>query len=298
MLRIEELEALDLLLWLQSGVTAAEVAGTNQSTICRRAKRALDTFQAELMRERVTWRVETPLAPLLDLQRQIHQQWRFKTGRSLRLNVPSWSRPLLKGCALPGWIISPEGGPLVCENPLALLRGHVIEACLLTPTQLAEGPQADLAVVDLYGSRIDLRLIAGAESCSQAMDSPQAAQDLLAHGCLQLLPFLPSSCRASSRQRLETLRHELGVACRDIAAAPWRQSAAAAQLAFLTPVMAHGLSALRPLPLHLDWPYRESLVVLRSTVDEPAVQVLLESLQRQLPSTLQALVPGETTALL
>lgn len=292
MLRLEELEALDLQVWLQSGATAASVAGTNQSTVCRRSRRALDSFHAELQRDREVWQVQTPLAQLLDLQRQIHQQWRFRAGRGLRLSAPAWSRAALRACSLPGWIITPEDGPLVCENPLELLRAHVIDACLLTPTQLAGQPQADLALFDLYDSHIDLHLIAAGEPETPAAISSQAARDLLIHSRLQLLPFLPSSCCLSSRQRLQQLRRELGLDAGDTGAAPQPGAAAPPRLVFLTPVMARGLAVLRPLPLPLEWPYRESLAVLRSSAEQPAVQALVENLQGELPRTLQKLVPG------
>lgn len=297
MVRLEELEALDLLVWLQSGNTAAAVSGTNQSTICRRAHRALDCFQAELRRHSGAWQVLTPLAPLLDLQRQIHQHWRFKVGRRLRLNAPAWSRAALGGCSLPGWITTPEDGPLVCENPLELLRAQVIDACLLTPTQLAGQPQADLALFDLYDSRVDLHLIGGGEPETPASISPQAAQDLLIHSRLQLQPFLPSSCCLSSHQRFEQLRRDLGLDRSDTLAVRRRGGDASPRLAFLTPLMARGLGELRPLPLPLEWPYRESLAVLRSSADRPAVQALVETLQHQLPRRLQQLVPGGAAAI-
>lgn len=296
MLRLEELEALDLLVWLQSGVTAAAVAGTNQSTISRRAKRALDSFRAELVRDRLAWSIETPLAPLLDLQRQIHQQWRFKSRRFLRLNAPAWSRAALRALPLPGWILNPEDGPLVCENPLELLRAHVIEACLVTPTQLAGGQHRDLALFDLYGTHIALHRVA-AEPETEAPITPYAAQNLLVHGRLNLPPFLPGSCCASSHQRFAQLRRELGLAGNGSAAEPRRRSEAPPQLVFLTPVMARGLDALRPLPLSLEWPYRESLAVLRSNADQPAVQALVERLQSQLSRMLQNLVPGGIAAI-
>lgn len=298
MLRLEELEALDLMLWLQSGVTAAAVVGTTQSTICRRAQRAMAGFQAELQRDKRGWCVQTPLAPLLELQRQIHQQWRFKACSRLRLDGPAWSRDALRACLPPGWITTPADGPPVCEQPLELLRSHVIDACLVTPTQLAAQPRHDLALVDLYSSRIDLRLVAASEPETSALDSVQAAQELLLHGRLALPPFLPDSCRDSCRVRFEQLRCDLGLADGPAAAASSRPQAPAPQLAFLTPLMARGLPVQQPLPLPLEWPYRETLVVLRSAAEQPMVQVLVEILRRELPGALQKLVPGGAAPIL
>jgi len=297
MLRIEELEALDLVVWLRSSTAAAALAGTNQSTISRRARRALELFQAELRRDRQAWRVQTPLAAVLHLQRQVHQQWRLRSGRGLRLQVPPWSRAAVRSCLLPGWEITPADGPQRCETPLELLRDHVIEACLLTPTQLAGQPMDDLVLFDLYGSRIDLHLVASAGPQDPAEHSPQAAAALLLQGRLQPLPFLPGSCTLSSQQRFAQLRRELDPPADGSAEGAWRLPIEAPQLAFLTPVMAAGLAGLRPLPLPLEWPYRESLVMLRSVADQPALQALVERLSCELPPTLQRLVPGGVAAI-
>ena len=288
MVRLEELEALDLLLWLQNSFTAAAVSGTNQSTICRRAQRVLHTFTGRLLRQKSGWRVESPLLPLLDLQRQIHQQVRLRQGQGLRLNVPHWSRQLVQRCTLPGWILNPEQGPLVCEQPLELLRSHVLDACLVTPTQLARRHAEDLVVFDLYASRIDLHLLGGGGDGGGAQQaSPAAALDLLPQSRLELMPFLPSSCCESSRQRFEQLRRQFGPGSEDAAAL---EPSPLARVAFLTPVMALALQQRRPLSLQLDWPYRESLAVLRSQADQPAIQALLEQLRTGVPRALDALL--------
>jgi len=290
MVRLEELEALDLMLWLQNGCIAAEVAGTNQSTICRRARRAMDTFAVRLLRRKDAWQVSSPMAPLLNLQRQVHQQWRLRTHQGLRLNVPYWSRQPLRHAPLSGWIINPENGPLVCENPLKLLRAHVIDACLITPTQLAQDACSDLALFELYRTWIDLHVFVSEAEDQHCWDS--RPQDLLAHGRLDPLPFLPSSCRLSSLQRFETLRRELHLPVCDSLQGPEPSSASAPRLAFLTPVMAYGRADLRPLQLQLNWPYRECLAVLRSNADQPPIQALTEQLGAGLPQLLTSLVPG------
>lgn len=291
MVRLEELEALDLLLWLQNGITAASVVGTNQSTICRRAQRVLTTFAARLHRDKSDWWIETPLFGLLDLQRQIHQQVRFRRRSALRLNVPFWSRSLVDRCSLSGWLRNPEQGPLVCEQPLELLRRHVIDAALVTPTQVAQQPSDDLLLFDLYRTRIDLHLLAGAAWEGVPDPSPEAATDLLRRSRLKLMPFLPASCCASSRLRYEELCGQLGLPALE----PGRDSSAdpgpLAPVAFLTPVMALGLDRQRPMTLDLEWPYHEYLAVLRSQADQPAIQSLVEQLRSGMPRALRQLVP-------
>ncbi|MFM7311909.1 MAG: hypothetical protein ACKO0M_01870 [Cyanobium sp.] len=287
MVRLEELEALDLVLWLQHGATAAFLVGTNQSTISRRSQRVLTTFQGRLLRGRHGWKVKSPLLSLLDLQRQIHQLVRLRRRSGLRLNVPFWSRRLVQGPAPEGWLINPEQGPLVCEQPLELLRSHVIDACLVTPTQLEDRETADLVLFDLYSTRIDLHLLTGRADPSPDPSS-EAALDLLHGGRLELPPFLPSSCCASSRRRFEEIRSRFALADSEPGG---REGSPLPSLAFLTPVMAMALDGPRPqrLPLQLDWPYRETLAVLREHADLPAIQLLADHLRVGLTQAVRAL---------
>jgi hypothetical protein len=293
MVKLEDLEALDLLIWLQNGITAAALVGTNQSTISRRSKRVLTTFAARLHRQQGTWRIDSPMHGLLDLQRQIHQQVRFRRHRALRLNVPSWSRSLVARCGPGGWLLNPEQGPLVCEQALDLLRGHVIDAALLTPTQLALQPRDDLEVFDLYDTRIDLHHLGSVPREGRQDPSREEAIDLLGCSRLELLPFLPASCCDSSRLRFEQLRSQLGLPTAEPPGVVANgDSALLAPVAFLTPVMALGVAHQRPLTLELDWPYRESLAVLRCQADQPAIQSLVEKLRAGMPRTVSQLVPA------
>lgn len=281
MVSIEQLEALDLLIWLQNGNTVADLLGTNQSTISRRTQRVLSLFEGRLQRRAQGLTVASPLASLLDLQRQIHQRYRLSQQSRLRLNAPPWSRPWLRSCLPAGWLLNPGQGVRACEDPLLLLRDHVIDACLVTPTQIEQSESADIVFHELYQSHIDLYGLAprraGDQRSPDLIDPPR----ILASSRLELLPFLPRSCRDSSRLRFEALRLEQGLE-------PDAPTTAAPDVAvaFLTPLMAARVGAARPLKLAMEWPYRESLAVLRSHAGEPAIQELLAraraSLQRAL----------------
>lgn len=277
MVTLQELEALDLMLWLRSGNTVAALIGANQSSISRRSQRALKRFQARLRRKGEEWSIQTRLDLLLDLERRLHQQFRLHRQQGLRLNVPHWSQPPLRDCVLPGWVVNPENGPLLCDNPLDLLRSHVIDACLITPTQIGAPPQ-DLALFEIYSTAIDLYEIATPDAEGGGGDHgarPTRALDILEWGRLRPPDFLPTTCRGSSLARFEGLCGQYGLPAPSSVPDSSRQRS----LAFLTPAMASRLEQPRWLSLEIAWPYRESLAVLRANAEEPAVQLLLECLR-------------------
>lgn len=281
MVTVQELEALELMLWLRNGNLVASLVGVNQSSISRRCHRALARFQARLRREPHCWSVDTSIPVVLDLERRLHQQLRLHLQQRLRLNVPHWTQPLLRGCSLPGWICNPEDGPLVCDNPLALLRDRVIDACLLTPTQIGSS-QDDLLFFELYHTEIDLYEIASPPA-ADSPGLPSQMLDILSQGQLRLVEFLPTTCRRSSLERFRALCAQFDLP----EASSFTDSSQLRSLAFLTPPMAGRLQSPRWLPLEIAWPYRESLAVLRSNAEEPAVQQLLECLRSSLPAAVQ-----------
>lgn len=274
MVTLQELEALDLMLWLRSGNTVAALVGANQSSISRRSQRALQRFQARLRRHGPGWSIQTRFHVLLDLERRLHQQFRLHRQQGLRLNVPRWSQPPLRDCLLPGWVVNPEHGPLRCDNPLELLRSHVIDACLVTPTQI-DPSQQDLALFEIYSTDIDLYEIGAAAGEGSRGARPTRAADILGLGRLQPPDFLPTSCHVSSLDRFQGLCAQHGLPTPSSAG----DSSFRPSLAFLTPLMASRLERPRWLSLEIGWPYRESLAVLRSNAEEPAVQLLLECLR-------------------
>lgn len=242
MVSLDQLAALDLVLWLGTTQRAARLALTNQSTISRRSRVTLERFELRLGRNSDGWclRGETDL---LALEREVHQRARLQGRLPLRLQVPYWTRRSLPPLP-PGWTVNPAVSELVCEDPVSLLRQRVIDACLVTPTQMPERCD-DLLVCDLYRRPIELTLFPG---------SPAAASR--AAPGLSLMPFLPRSCRVRSVQWFEAL-----VAAEGCGAS--RLPTPGLGVAFLTPEM----RAAQDRPYLVDaavepYPYVERLLVL------------------------------------
>lgn len=274
MVSLNHLEALDLLVWLGTTERAADLAASNQSTISRRSRTALQTLGLRMGRGRVA---RGPFGDnsLLNLERQVHQQARFLGSRPLRLQIPYWSRCRVLPGQPEGWCANPDQPALVCENPVTLLRDRVIDACLLTPTQV---PQAagDLLLMELYHRPIELTvLMGGAPHTSHPRCWRSLRQRQLR---LQLQPFLPRSCCRRSSEWFQALIGSEPTGDGMVTAAP-DQDAEAISVAFLTPEMRQAQDrpfwVAESVPPH---PYVERLAVLAENAGEPALQRLQEHL--------------------
>ena len=179
--------------------------------------------------------------------------------------------------------MNPQRADLSCTDPVTLLREHVLDACLATPTQIPDY-RDDLFILKLHNRPIELTLLN--RNNQSECDLADRFQWSLERGNLQLklMPFLPASCRERSQEWFEQLlminqpdRH------RTMALRPSRHSGQSFQMAYLTPEM----RVAQPLPWLVDhnfepYTYTEHLVFLAQHANEPAVLALLESLQQQL----------------
>jgi hypothetical protein len=278
----EQLAALDLTIWLGSTERAAEVDFSNQSTISRRQHKVLRQFGIELKRTKRELEVSGDLQ-LLDLERQVHQVARLKRRLGLRLQAPFWLQNGPGVVPPEGWTMNPQRADLSCTDPVMLLREHLLDACLATPTQIPDD-RDDLFILKLHNRPIELTFLN--RNNQGECDLADHFQWSLEKGDLQLklMPFLPASCRERSQEWFEELlminqpeRHKT------IDLRPSRHSGQCFQMAYLTPEM----RVAQPLPWQVDhnfepYTYTEHLVVLAQHANEPAVLALIESLQQQI----------------
>lgn len=289
MISLEELEALDLALWLRTGQAAGQAMHCNQSTVSRRIRRVLDAFNGKIYRDDWGLYVQSECDDLLIMERQIHQLYRLGSNGRIRINLPAWSHRQIRDLLGDHEFCSNPEGDFCCENPLQLLRSHVIDACVVTPTQMLGEPSDDLVQIDLYSVPIHLYCLADRtmDRCADDLGDPL---ELVATGGLALASFLPQSCKRSSRQRFRTL----------VSASRCPQARHAAdrshRLTFATPVMARLLPGAIQLRHDLQWPYNERLVVLRSLVDQPRIHRLISDISSRLGLLSQAMAVNGVAA--
>lgn len=285
----EQLAALDLLIWLQSTERAAQLALSNQSTICRRTQTVLRQFGLKLERAPSGRRAAGDLE-LLDLERQVHQQARFRGHQPLRLHVPYWTRRDALRDLPAGWCANPLWPDLVCEDPLTLLREHILDACLVTPTQLP-ARQDDLGILELYRRPIQLILFPPPDDHPADLRDRFWWQQENGQLNLRLMPFLPQSCRQRSSDWFKALGAAAGPGPERLRRLkPSRDAGESLTVAFLTPEM----TAAQDRPWQVEdtvqpYPYVERLVVLADHAAEPAVLRLQEQLLARFASQAAAI---------
>lgn len=124
----DALDALDFLVWLNSGYRAAELCGCHQSSISRRAQEAADVFGVTLIRDRAGWELEGSTV-LLDLEREVHQLHRLLRGSELRLELAPELVGFLPQLADSAWIavLAETAQP---EHSWSLVERRVIDGWL------------------------------------------------------------------------------------------------------------------------------------------------------------------------
>jgi hypothetical protein len=276
----EHLEALDFMLWMSGSHRAASITYTNQSTVIRRAHAVLSIFGGEIQRSSGGWCVRGA-NDLLRMERCVHQRFRLRGSRPLRLHAPGWSSPAEWRQSPGPWLVNPSLECHACENPLELLRERIIDACLVTPTQIGQiSPEraAELVMVPIYHSVIDFLVWPWQGPVPDAgQPTPQRVfPSISASLSLHLFPILPRSCRSSSQTWFEQLADlDPELLCRT-----GGSERATYRAAFLTPEMRRALR-LRP-PFAVDSysarPYTETLVFLAEYANEPPMHQLLDAL--------------------
>ena len=280
MIAIEELDALDLLIWLGRGADAAARLGCNQSTVSRRSNQCLAVFDLRLHRDG-EGELCTRQHDLLQLEREVHQLYRLRCGRHLRLDASLLAAPLLRP-PLPGSWLQGHLDGLGWRRPLRLIRERILDGWL---TAMGQELQADslreLTVVPLLHTPLLLAARGG---------HPLLGQGTLQPGDVVGMPRLAP--RQGRYPRTETLlgswRQQTAPVPLDPAARR-RDREGARVLERSNPLLLQYGTAfslarqrwLNPLPLALGVETELSLVMRRDVGEHAAMQLLLEQLQRR-----------------
>lgn len=276
----EQLEALDLLLWLGSGPRAARRLGCNQSSVSRRIQGCLDVLALKLRRVGGRHMLRGRL-DYLALERHLHQRVRLDRHENLRLEATHCSSHLLHQPPLEGWILGSFDHHGVSRMH-ALLRDRIVDVWLSSDRfDLPAHDDPELATIPV--SRWPAVLLASSTH-------PLAGAVGIAPSDLDRFPVLelpeaiyPRMAQAVARlgfgaSQLRLARYDRG---------SWNeQTADQVTLAF-----GSCLSALGSGQIRIDWDSGlesgETLVLRRDLADHGAVASLL----RQLLPRLAALQP-------
>ena len=154
---IEELDCLDLLIWLQTGAEAASRLSSSQPRISRIVQKVSGLFGVDISKENGEWGINGDIA-LLNLERRGHQEYRWRMGRALRIDAQCHSGLLFCDSVPDEWI---AGNFDYLENfsPLQHLCNSVIDAWIACYPDVPDEEDEDFACFHL--SRLPLCLVVG-----------------------------------------------------------------------------------------------------------------------------------------
>ena len=279
MIPVEELDALDLLIWLGRGSDAAERLGCNQSTVSRRTNHCLQVFDLRLHRD-ADGEPCTRSHDLLRLEREVHQLHRLGQGRNLRIDASLLAAPLLRGSVPSGWIVGHLDG-LGWQRPVELLQERVLDVWITAMAQELEPEALD--------GMCCLPLLTTPLLLASSKDHPLQGQGQLQHGDLDGMPRLAP--RPGSYPRTEIM---LGAWRRGNPPLPLETGARRRLpqnelLLERSPLLLHygtafslaRQSGLCPLPLDLGVQTQLSLVIRHDVSAQAAIAQLIETLQQR-----------------
>jgi DNA-binding transcriptional LysR family regulator len=144
---VEELACLDTLIWLRSGSAAAARLGVTQSTISRRVNQIANLFHLRFFKPNGEWETLGDQT-ILNLERMVHQRYRWEHGMPLRIEAQYFSGPLFCDPSPEGW--TPGNFDFMeIKTPLRLLRTGVIDAWIGTYPDVPDADDQELACFHL-----------------------------------------------------------------------------------------------------------------------------------------------------
>lgn len=261
MIEIDVLRVADVYAWLGCQSITARQLGCDQSTVSRRSRqvRSLETSLSSLDQQ-----------TFLQLERQVHQLWRFCSGRDLRVHAYRWLNPQLQRQLPASWVANPAEVSLTRIDPLELLQLRVIDA-LLAPWPLVAGlDHSVFFLLPLYST--PLLLLAPRDGVlSRGMGL--SGRDIACASRLEALDFIPVSVADCSRH----LDAELFGAH-----APTTPDPARDQRYWGTPLTPLARADLVPLAVQAPVTYSEFLVCRREWCDHAEILRLQQAVSRTL----------------
>lgn len=126
MISVEELAYFDSIIWLRTGENVAERHSVSQPTVSRSLRHASKLFDITLAKSRGEW-IPSGNLKLLNLERRVHQEYRWSKGLPLRIDAQYYSGPLYCDPLPEGWMAG-NFDYLEIQTPLRNIRNGVIDA--------------------------------------------------------------------------------------------------------------------------------------------------------------------------
>jgi DNA-binding transcriptional LysR family regulator len=261
---LEALDCLDTLLWLRTGSEASRRLGVSQPSISRNVRQASSALGVTLSKLDGEW-VVLGDPTLLNLERGLHQEYRWRQDMPLRLEAQYYSGPLFCEPAPDGWLPG-RFDFLEIHTPLHHLRSGVIDAWIGSDPDVPDGDDPQLTCFHL--TRMPTHLVVADGHPLVALGDGVSLDDVRHYPSLALPDnAFPKLQRALQRLGLWNLPMHINRYDRQ----RWEGKVSASPVVGYATVFTLGLYEPRPvvLPLPLDLEVGDSLVVKRSYAQHP-----------------------------
>ncbi len=273
----QALACLDLLVWLRTGQEVAERLSIHQSSVSRRVNDVAQTFGLELSKADGEWLLQGD-PTLLNLERQVHQRYRWEHGLPLRLEAQFYSGPLFCPGLSQDWIRG-NFDFLEVHTPLRHLRSGVIDGWIGTYPDLPDDDDPELAVFHLIRHPLGIAVPEGHPLWD--LGASIRLEDVRRYPSVALSDGAFPKVQAAL-QALDLWNHALNCGTRvslQATAASLADPLAFAPAGLFTVHLLPG--AWRLLPLEIPMVSGDSLVVRREYAEHPRLATLLAHLRRR-----------------
>lgn len=274
MVSLDELACFDLLIWLRTGRDARSRANLSQPMISRNAKKVAQLFNISLLKEDGEWDIVGDQT-LLNLERQVHQEYRWKMGHSLRIEAQYYSGSLYCDPCPDGWMPG-NFDYLEIHTPLRHLRDGVIDAWIACYPDVPEGDDPDLICFHL--TRLPTHLVVSENHPLLDMGDQITLDDVKQYPSLALSD--------GAHPKVQQVLQELGLwnLTQNIQrSSQWQSKARYPSALVVSPASAFTLSFFpNPqvvLPISIPLVVGDTLVVRRDYENHPRLRNLLEHLR-------------------
>jgi len=264
-LEVESLRIADAYEWLGTGKRAGASLFVSQSTVSRSIK------QFRSLSDQLK---QCNCMELLEMERAIHQKWRFHQGEDLRIHAFRWTNHLIAKFSIAPWRLNPGEVSVTQKPSLELLERRVIDAACAPYPLIATADKGIFACLPLYRSCLQVMTN---KNFGFAHEKGLYSGDIAAKTELATLPFVPPEATHCSVQ-LDAIFFDTGESNKTTIRTPGRYWGTP-----LTPLVIPGLS---PLDYRTSIPYEEYLVVRKEWVGHPHISALHQTINQSMQRAL------------
>jgi len=148
MVEVDALTSLDCLLWLRTGDEVSRRLNLSQSTISRNFRKCYDQFSLIPTKILTEYSI-TGEQDLLNLERIVHQRYRWKGEHPLRIEGTFWNGRTYLSQPIEDFVAG-NHGYMAVGCPLCLLRDGVIDAWIALYPDCPDEDDSEIAAFPIY----------------------------------------------------------------------------------------------------------------------------------------------------